>query len=90
MTMVTRNESVGEYNKRLNRSLQERVAWMDVKKWKVIQSLLISAVITYIGLVNVMAPTHIVMALVAVNTVLGVDFAAVGDISIDLTAGEDD
>ncbi len=88
--MSMENESVSEYNDRLNSRIRERVRWMDVKKWKVIQSLLISAVIAYIGIVNTMAPSHVVMALVAVNSVLGVDYAAVGNIQIDLTNDKGD
>lgn len=88
--MSTKNETVSEYNERLNNRLKERVSWMDVRKWKVIQSLLISAVISYIGLVNTMAPSHVVLALVAVNSVLGVDYAAIREIQVDLVSEEDE
>lgn len=80
--MSTENESVEEYNRRLDNYLSERVSWMDVRKWKVIQSLLISAVIAVIGFHGGMAADYVVVSLVIVNSVLGVDYAALSDLEI--------
>ena len=85
MRMSTKNETVSEYNDRLNNRLKERVSWMDVRKWKVIQSLLISAVIVVVGLTGGMSAEYIVLSLVAVNTVLGVDYAALKEVNVTIT-----
>ena len=75
-TSHTESESVGQYNARIDREFQRRWSRMDIRKWKLIQSTIISFIIAAVGWEMGADPNLLVVGITAVNGVLISDLLA--------------